>query len=90
MNYAYSFFFQEFKIAFAQISPKFLVTATVPMDETIVSEGYNVHELTANLDLVLVVGYDLKRLYDNRADVHSPLNRTYGLSVVSSVGQNNA
>lgn len=71
----------------AFVRHKFLVTATVSMNETIVSKAYDVPELTSNLDLVHVMGYDLKNSNDNKAHVHSPLYGTNGLSVVSSVGQ---
>lgn len=76
-------FLQEIKDAFAPHN--FLVTATVSMNETIASQSYDVCELTTNLDLVHVMGYDLRYPYDKKAHVHSPFD-----DIVSSVGQNNA
>lgn len=61
-----------------------LVTATVPMNETLADDGYDVCELTKNLDQIHVMGFDLRGAWNKVANVHSPLLGN-GLTVESGM-----
>ena len=62
---------KEFRVAYDPHN--LFVTAIVPMNETLLDDGYDVCELTKNLHQIHVMGFDLRGTWNKVANVHSPL-----------------
>ena len=73
---------KEFRQAYDPLN--LLVTAIVPMNETLAEDGYDVCELTKNLHQIHVMGFDLRGTWNKVANVHSPLLGN-GLTVKSGM-----
>ncbi|CAN8021194.1 unnamed protein product [Ixodes persulcatus] len=50
-----------------------LLTIAVPLNKYVLDRGYNIPEIVRYVDWMNVVGYDLRGIWNDRTDIHSPL-----------------
>ncbi|CAN7940857.1 unnamed protein product, partial [Ixodes hexagonus] len=50
-----------------------LLTIAVPLNTYILDAGYNVPEIVRYVDWINAIGYDLRGIWNDRTDIHSPL-----------------